>query len=66
MLERTHKLEFDATLTEAGLVVSVRYCPKLHRTTTISEICRRLHEELALAWPAASTGSSDRLGLQEK
>ena len=66
MLERAHKLEFDAMLTEAGLVVSVRYCPKLHRTTTISEICRRLYEELALAWPAASASSSDRLELQEK
>jgi iturin family lipopeptide synthetase B len=63
MLERTQKLEFDAMLTEAGLVVSVRYCPKLHRAATISGICRWLQEELALAWPAAI---ARRLELQNR
>lgn len=65
-LERIQKLEFDAMLTEAGLTVSVRYCPKLHRAATISGICRRLREELALAWPATMAGSSGRLELQRK
>jgi hypothetical protein len=53
-------------LAGARLVVSVRYCPKLHRTATIAGICRWLQEELALAWAAAMAGSSGRLELQKK
>ncbi|MDP2999200.1 MAG: amino acid adenylation domain-containing protein, partial [Bryobacterales bacterium] len=65
-IERTQKLEFDAMLTEASLIVSVRYCPKLHRSATIAGICGWFEEELTRAWAAAMAGSSGRLELQKK
>jgi non-ribosomal peptide synthase protein (TIGR01720 family) len=65
-LERAQKLEIDAMLAVSRLVVSVRYCPMLHRRATVEKICGWLREELTLAWPAAMAGCPGRLEMRER